>query len=71
METLHKYSHTVLKNLSHAVELPWERCLGEMHEFSASGNEELRTIRPGEPLPNEWSTLVSTQLQDMAGQLTR
>ncbi|KAK7219142.1 hypothetical protein V2G26_007145 [Clonostachys chloroleuca] len=58
MEILHQYSQTIFKNISHAVELPWEKYLGEMHEFMASGKDELRTIPPREPLPNEWSTLT-------------
>ncbi|KAJ4187012.1 hypothetical protein NW759_016905 [Fusarium solani] len=58
MEKLHKFSHVVFKNLSHAVELPWEKYLGEMHEFTAPGNDELRTVSLDEPLANEWSTLT-------------
>lgn len=64
MEKLHKFSHVVFKNLSHAVELPWEKYLGEMHEFTAPGDDELRTVSLDEPLANEWSTLVSVQFQD-------
>ncbi|KAI8652953.1 hypothetical protein NCS55_01278400 [Fusarium keratoplasticum] len=58
MEKLHKFSHVVFKNLSHAVELPWEKYLGEMHEFTAPGDDELRTVSLDEPLANEWSTLT-------------
>ncbi|KAI8712208.1 hypothetical protein NCS52_01318500 [Fusarium sp. LHS14.1] len=58
MEKLHKFSHVVLKNLSHAVELPWEKYLGEMHEFTAQGNDELRTVSLNESVANEWSTLT-------------
>ncbi|KAL2674311.1 hypothetical protein Neosp_012762 [[Neocosmospora] mangrovei] len=58
MEKLHKFSHVVFKNLSHAVELPWEKYLGEMHEFTAPGNDELRTVPLDEPVANEWSTLT-------------
>ncbi|WAO95342.1 Hypothetical protein NCS54_01295800 [Fusarium falciforme] len=58
MEKLHKFSHVIFKNLSHAVELPWEKYLGEMHEFTAPGNDELRTVSLDEPLANEWSTLT-------------
>lgn len=59
MENLHALSHTVFKNLSHGVELPWEKYLGEMHEFAAPGKDELRVVPWGAPIANEWSTLVS------------
>ncbi|RSL53853.1 hypothetical protein CEP53_007608 [Fusarium sp. AF-6] len=58
MEKLHKFSHVVFKNLSHAVELPCEKYLDEMHEYTAPGNDELRTVPLNEPLANEWSTLT-------------
>lgn len=59
MESLHTLSHAVFKNLSHGVELPWEKYLGEMHEFAAPGKDELRVFPWGESIANEWSTLVS------------
>ncbi|KAH7118338.1 hypothetical protein EDB81DRAFT_701343 [Dactylonectria macrodidyma] len=58
MESLHKLSHTVFKNISHGVELPWEKYLGEMHEFAAPGKDELQVIPWGEPIENKWSTLT-------------
>jgi hypothetical protein len=58
MQALHSLSHQIFKNLSHALELPWERYLGEMHEFTANGQDQLRILLPGEPTPNAWSTLV-------------
>ncbi|KAJ5256833.1 hypothetical protein N7478_012937 [Penicillium angulare] len=57
-EVLHKTSQQVFKNLSHALELPWERYLGEMHEFTADGQDEIRIIKPNHSLPNAWSTLT-------------
>lgn len=64
MQVLHKLSHEVFKNLSHALELPWERYLGEMHEFNAQGQDELQILMQNESIPNRWSTLVrSTQPQ--------
>jgi hypothetical protein len=59
MERMHEISQTVFKNLSHGVELPWEKYLGEMHEFAAPGKDELRVVSCGEPIENKWSTLVS------------
>ncbi|KAH7013008.1 hypothetical protein EDB80DRAFT_834749 [Ilyonectria destructans] len=58
MKSLHALSHTVFKNLSHGVELPWEKYLGEMHEFAAPGKDELRVVPWGAPIANEWSTLT-------------
>ncbi|KAH7145386.1 hypothetical protein B0J13DRAFT_553443 [Dactylonectria estremocensis] len=58
MESLHELSHTVFKNISHGVELPWEKYLGEMHEFAAPGKDELQVIPWGEPIENKWSTLT-------------
>lgn len=58
MEAYHKLSHEVFKNLSHALELPWEKYLGEMHEFTAPSMNRLKTFKAGEPIFNEWSTLV-------------
>jgi hypothetical protein len=59
MQRLHKLAHTVFKNISHAVELPWERYLGEMHEYNASGADELLVVSHGKAVPFSWSTLVS------------
>lgn len=58
MKLLHKLSQEVFKNLSHALELPWEKYLGEMHEFSAPSKDHLRLVKAGETIPNDWSTLV-------------
>ncbi|KAL3481525.1 hypothetical protein BJX99DRAFT_148659 [Aspergillus californicus] len=58
LEALHKLSHKVFKNLSHALELPWERYLGEMHEFIVSGQDGLQVITANKPVPNAWSTLT-------------
>lgn len=58
MKSLHTISHQVFKNLSHALELPWEKYLGEMHEFSAPSKDHLRLVKAGDAIPNEWSTLV-------------
>ncbi|KAF5228577.1 hypothetical protein FAUST_10989 [Fusarium austroamericanum] len=57
MQTLHGLSHSVFKTLSHVAELPWEKYLGEMHEFPAPGKDELRIVPPDQPVANEWSTL--------------
>lgn len=58
MEACHKLSHEVFKNLSHALELPWEKYLGEMHEFTVPSMDSLKTFKAREPIRNEWSTLV-------------
>ncbi|OJJ78613.1 uncharacterized protein ASPGLDRAFT_138514 [Aspergillus glaucus CBS 516.65] len=58
MEACHKLSHEVFKNLSHALELPWEKYLGEMHEFTAPSMDSLKTFKSREPIRNEWSTLT-------------
>jgi ABC-type sulfate transport system substrate-binding protein len=55
MKSLYDISQEVFKNLSHALELPWEKYLGEMHEFSAPSKDQL-FIDANSP---EWSTLVS------------
>jgi hypothetical protein len=58
MKAFHGISREVFKNLSHALELPWEKYLGEMHEFSAPSEDELRILRVADAIPNEWSSLV-------------
>lgn len=58
MEQFHVVSHAIFKNLSHALELPWEKYLGEMHEFAAMGDDELQIVNFGAAIPNMWSTLV-------------
>ncbi|SCO75825.1 uncharacterized protein FRV6_00037 [Fusarium oxysporum] len=58
MQTLHRFSHSVFKNLSHVAELPWGKYFAEMHEFLAPGKDELRIVSPDEPVANEWSTLT-------------
>ncbi|EXL91363.1 hypothetical protein ACKRZS_010610 [Fusarium odoratissimum] len=57
MQTLHRFSHCVFNNLSHVAELPWEKYLGEMHEFLAPGTDELRVFSPDQHVPSYWSTL--------------
>lgn len=58
MKLLHGVSQEVLKNLSHALELPWEKYLGEMHEFTAPSKDQLCIVKSGEVISPEWSTLV-------------
>lgn len=58
MESMHKISQEVFKNLSHALELPWERYLGEMHEFAAPSKDHFRLVNSGDTIPQDWSTLV-------------
>lgn len=59
MRTLHHYSQAIYNNLSHALELPWEKYLSEMHEFAAPSSDVLQTVDAEDRIPNEWSTLVS------------
>jgi hypothetical protein len=56
---LHQCSHTIFNNLSHVLELPWEKYLSEMHEFTAPGRDELQTVNAKDRIANAWSTLVS------------
>ncbi|GKZ27077.1 hypothetical protein AbraIFM66951_004533 [Aspergillus brasiliensis] len=58
MTYLHALSHEVFKNISHALELPWENYLGEMHEFLVPSQDQLRILNPKEPIPIRWSTLT-------------
>lgn len=58
MQTLHRFSHCVFNNLSHVAELPWEKYLGEMHEFLAPGTDELQVFSSDQHVPSYWSTLV-------------
>ncbi|CAJ0553091.1 Ff.00g116030.m01.CDS01 [Fusarium sp. VM40] len=58
MRTLHHYSQAIYNNLSHALELPWEKYLSEMHEFAAPSSDVLQTVDAEDRIPNEWSTLT-------------
>ncbi|KAF5861630.1 hypothetical protein ETB97_012717 [Aspergillus alliaceus] len=58
MAYMHTLSHEVFKNLSQVLELPWEKYLGEMHEFTMTRQNELRILRANAPIPNSWSTLT-------------
>lgn len=59
MQKLHSLAQPILYNLSHALELPWEKYLSDMHEFHVTGQDELRIVAAGSSIPQEWSTLVS------------
>lgn len=48
-----------MNNISHGVELPWEKYLSEMHEHEAPSRDELVLVKTGQPVPKKWSTLVS------------
>jgi len=61
MESLHKISQEIFKNLSHALELPWEKYLGEMHEFAAPSKDRFRVVNSTDTIPNDWSTLVCSE----------
>ena len=43
----------------HVLELPWEKYLSEMHEYSAPSDDEICVGRNVSDLTNAWSTLVS------------
>ncbi|KAH6648121.1 hypothetical protein BKA67DRAFT_662850 [Truncatella angustata] len=58
MLTLHEISHVIFNNISHALELPWEKYLSEMHEFDSQGNDELRIVHHGQDVLLKWSTLT-------------
>ncbi|KAH7252802.1 hypothetical protein BKA59DRAFT_475210 [Fusarium tricinctum] len=58
MRTLHHCSQLIYNNLSHALELPWEKYLSEMHEFAAPSSDVLQTVNAEDRIPNEWSTLT-------------
>lgn len=45
MRACHKLSHEVFKNLNHILELPWEKYLGEMHEFTAPSMDRLKVFK--------------------------
>lgn len=64
MTACHALAADVFKNLFHDMELPWEKYLGEMHEFGAKGRDVLRIMNPestkGDPIAMNWSTLVRT-----------
>lgn len=66
VDYMHRLSHEVFKNLSHALELPWERYLGEMHDFKARGQDEFQIMQPNAPITNSWSTLVRIPNTTMA-----
>ncbi|KAL2839254.1 hypothetical protein BJY01DRAFT_250567 [Aspergillus pseudoustus] len=55
---LHKLAHTILANFSHALNMPWESFLGEMHELNERGSDELRVFGSDTPIPNDWSTMI-------------
>ena len=55
---LHTLAAGIFHNTSHALELPWERYLAEMHELQAQGDDELR-LSNGDPVELAWSTMVS------------
>jgi len=59
MTNCHAIAADVFKNLSHVMELPWEKYLGEMHEFAAPGRDVLRIIDTTTEEPRmQWSTLT-------------
>ncbi|CAG9952413.1 unnamed protein product [Clonostachys rosea f. rosea IK726] len=67
MRMLHQCSHTIFNNLSHVLELPWEKYLGEMHEFTAPGRDELQTVNAKDRIANAWSTLTIVISSDNPG----
>lgn len=62
-QSLHKVANAVFNNLSHGLELPWEKYLSEMHEFAAPSRSNLQIFGASDIIPNDWSTLVSLSRQ--------
>lgn len=55
----HMIATDIFKNLSHVMELPWEKYLGELHEYAAKGRDVLRLIDLDTDEPKmQWSTLT-------------
>jgi hypothetical protein len=56
----HALAIQIFKNLSHVLELPWERYLEEMHEFGAPSDDTLRLEKhsPNSGIKPVWSTLT-------------
>lgn len=57
MIALHALAADILNNVSHALELPWEKYLSEMHEFGVDADDELRVFKSGD-VETAWSTMV-------------
>ncbi len=58
---VHFIATQVFKNLSHVLELPWERYLEEMHEQTAPSGDSLRLLRTSSSAGERqqlWSTLT-------------
>lgn len=58
-EKLHRLASLVLNNISHAIELPWEKYLSEMHEYDAPSRSEIKIVNNVHDVGSAWSTLVS------------
>ncbi|KAF9698353.1 hypothetical protein EKO04_003939 [Ascochyta lentis] len=58
LRALNALAAALFNNLSHVLELPWEKYLAEMHEYTAPGADELHVGRHGSDLANAWSTLT-------------
>ena len=57
MMSLHALSGHIFNDLSHALELPWEKYLAELHEFAADGDDELRVFGTAD-VERAWASLV-------------
>jgi hypothetical protein len=55
---VHALAVQVFKNLSHVLELPWERYLEEMHEFGVKGDDALRFEKGADNVIQTRSTLT-------------
>ncbi|KAF2021163.1 hypothetical protein BU24DRAFT_457167 [Aaosphaeria arxii CBS 175.79] len=58
LRLLHSLATTLFNNLSHVLELPWEKYLSEMHEFVAPGADELALYHNTKGLSSTWSTVT-------------
>lgn len=57
MTSLHSFAADIFNEVSHALELPWEKYLSELHEFGAEGDDELRVFKDTD-VEIAWSSLV-------------